>query len=568
MQAWGEFYALVPLEELREAAAEQSEDGGIGQYPDALWFHRGRRGIQHGLERIRTVTPPAKILASFPCWGWTRCRIAAAETTAAALMWLPGRKEPVEISADLVFLGEDFRRELERRTGKPPVLTESVPDGHTLLTVHDSPEYMAKEHAWNLNREAVSREMVLGLIDGNAPVDTLATKRIRRLMRDRNRREVAHVSPMPSMLADLVKYTRRPRKNAKKGSQILPPDLVTGEILPSGEVHLHARLGPDCRAMLHGKPKPTRVPRLTGVVSQPPLAWEERTFDIRNASALQLAQGLLEMCAAIDLDFHRSASAVAAEIMRTGRFAITIQGLHRLRGGEGPPGQKDRARYSQQLEILRRLEVEVDLPDGRGILAIPFASGGAKVLDPATREVQASSFHAVPDSIVGMMLAEGGHRWQYWLDTRVLRLGDLAYTLHHVLARQWSARMTRHAVEGPARHAWNLDSVLDGTSLREIWRKRTAKQGQKWLRESVENALAELNSIGMYGAAGSARVEWNPEDIASSKVIFGDPPLHILTAHIDRNSRRIAGAKKKRKRLDERGEGVGSERGRGRVGKG
>lgn len=223
MQAWGEFYALVPVEDLRNAVTEQAEDGGIGQYPDALWFHHGRKGIAHGLDRIRNPPEGRKIVESFPMWGWTRCRIAASEDGADALMWLPGRKEPMKVGADLVFLGEDFRREMERRAGKPPVLTESVQAGHTLLTVHDSPEYVAKEHAWNLNREAVSREMVLGLIDGNAPVDTLATKRIRRLMRDRNRREVAHVSPMPSMLADLVKYTRRPRKNAKKGSQILPP---------------------------------------------------------------------------------------------------------------------------------------------------------------------------------------------------------------------------------------------------------------------------------------------------------------------------------------------------------
>ena len=311
---------------------------------------------------------------------------------------------------------------------------------------------------------------------------------------------------------------------------------------------------------------------MTGNVMTPPLPWEERSFDIGSATGLELAQGLLEMCGDIDLDFHRSASAVAGEIMRTGHFAVTIQSLHRLRGGEGPCGQQDRARYSRHLGIMRGLEVEVDMPDGRGILAIPFAAGGARVLDSETRAVKGASLHAVPDSIVGMMLAEGGHRWQYWLDTRVLRVqDDLAYSLHHVLARQWAARMTRHAVEGETRHAYRLDTVLDSTPMRDMWRKRMAAQGKPWLRGWVNKGFTALHGVGLYGAAGTARVEWNEEDIGASMMVFGEPPPHILEAHADRNSRRIEGAKKKRLRQDTqaktpRGERVGKGKGEGRKG--
>jgi len=573
MIAWGEYSVLVNLFSLEHLAKGIQEDAGFGQYPDALWFHRGRHGLEQGLTKLRNTKPPASVQV-FQMWGWTRCRITAGQDGKANVS-LPGIAEPFQVDDRTVFRGEDFRRELERRSGKPPVLTQELPDGHTLLTLDDSPEYLEQERAWARRNDIAMMEMVLGFIDGSPPVETLEVPRIRRVMRERERREVDHVKPMPTVLADMIRMTRKPGKNSKDTKQLTPAD-VHGEVLPMGQVQLTGRLSPDSRAMLHGKPKPARVPRLTGRVSMPPLPWEERTFNIAvedesGARAIQLAQGMLEMCAHIDLDFHRSAAAVAAEIMRTGRFVVTLRSLHRLRGGEGPPGQKDRARYLRHLAIMRTLCVEIDLPDGKGILSIPFASGGAKVLNPETREVVASTFHAVPDSIVGMMMAEGGFRWQYWLDTRAIRLeDDLAYSLHHVLARQWAARMTRNAVEDEAtRHAWNLATVLDRTSLRDVWRTRRAKQGTPWLRKRVQAALDALNAIGLYGAAGSARVEWNAEDVTVSRVVFGEPPRHFLEAHLDTNSKRIAGAKKKRLRLEQRegGERVGRGKGEGRKGK-
>jgi hypothetical protein len=572
--AWGDFYVLVSLFDLEPLAKDIQEDAGFGQYPDALWFHRGRHGLEQTLAKVRDTHPPAKVVQVFPMWGWTRCRITVGQDGKASVS-VPGIVEPFQVDDRTVFRGEDFRRELERRSGKPPVLAQEIPDGHTLLTLDESPEYQEQERTWSLRRDIASMEMVLGVIDGDPPVETLAVPRIRRLMRERERREVDHVKPMPTVLADMIRMARKPGKASAATKRLTHAD-VQAEVLPSSQLRLTARLSPDCRAMLHGKPKPAKVPRLTGRVSMPPLPWEERTFDIAakdesGARAIQLAQGMLEMCAHIDLDFHRSAAAVAAEIMRTGRFVVTLRSLHRLRGGEEPPGQKERARYLRHLAIMRTLSVEIDLPDGSGILSIPFASGGAKVLHPETREVMASTFHAVPDSIVGMMMAEGGFRWQYWLDTRAIRLeDDLAYSLHHVLARQWAARMTRNAVEDEAtRHAWNLATVLDRTSLRDVWRTRRAKQGTPWLRKRVQAALDALNAIGLYGAAGSARVEWNAEDVTVSRVVFGEPPRHFLEAHLDTNSKRIAGAKKKRLRLEQRegGERVGRGKGEGRKGK-
>jgi len=547
MLAWGEFYVLLPVREVAAAASNVTEEDGIGQYPDVLWSHHGRESLEKFHGQLRSSHADGRLTQFGGCWGWTRCRIATSGGTFT--MSLPGLQKPMEVPAELVFHGEDFRKELDRRAGSPP----------PMVPTEDAPEAgwangsAFRHHA--LRRDLASMEMVLEILGGSPPVHTLEDARIRRRLRDRERREVDHVTGQPTVLAEMLKWAKNPRKNAKRGSEIVPADRVDAHVLPNSTVRLSARLAPDCRTMLHGKPKASRVPRLTGIVSQPALSWEERTFDIsENPSALQLAQGLLEMCAAIDLDFHRSAAAVAAEILQHGRSTGSIEGLHRLRGGEGKCGQQDRARYSRHLEIMRRLEMEVDMPDGRGILVIPFAAGGARILNRETRAVQAQAFHAIPDSIVGMMQIDGGHRWQYWLDTRVLRLeDDLAYSLHHVLARQWAARMTQNAVQGESRHAWNLDSVLDRTSMREMWRKRMAKQGKPWLQKRVEDALAALNRIGLFGAGGSARVEWNPEDIASSKVLFGEPPPHILEAHTDRNSRRIEGARKKRLRLDTKG---------------
>lgn len=559
MITWGEFYALVPLEELREIAAGADDDAGKGDYPDALWFHHGRERLEHQRGRYIGAHPANHAFLSrhsavemASCWGWTRCRIATARGGGFA-MSLPGVDKPVEVPATLVFRGEDFRKELERRAG-----TLEVPAGSTMLTMPDT----VLEN-YSVRREIASIDMVLELLDGRSPVPTLKHGRNRGLLRNRERREVAHVQPQPTVLAEMLKWVRMPRKGAKRAP--LPASEVTGQVLPGDTVRLTYRLAPDSRKMLHGKPVKSRGARLTGNVVTPPLPWEERSFDIGSATGLELAQGLLEMCGDIDLDFHRSASAVAGEIMRTGHFAVTIQSLHRLRGGEGPCGQQDRARYSRHLGIMRGLEVEVDMPDGRGILAIPFAAGGARVLDSETRAVKGASLHAVPDSIVGMMLAEGGHRWQYWLDTRVQRVqDDLAYSLHHFLARQWAARMTRHAVEGETRHAYRLDTVLDSTPLRKIWRTRLKKQGKPWLRGWVNKGFTALHGVGLYGAAGTARVEWNEEDIGASMMVFGEPPPHILEAHADRNSRRIAGAKKKRLRLDTHGD---TPKG-GRVGKG
>jgi hypothetical protein len=572
MIAWGEYFVLVNLSSLEHLAKGIQEDAGFGQYPDTLWFHRGRHGLEQGLTKLRNTKPPASVQV-FQMWGWTRCRITAGQDGKANVS-LPGIAEPFQVDDRTVFRGEDFRRELERRSGKPPVLTQELPNGHTLLTLDDSPEYQEQERAWARRNDIAMMEMVLGFIDGSPSVETLEVPRIRRVMRERERREVDHVKPMPTVLAESLRFLRKPGKPSKTMKRLTPAD-VHGEVLPMGQVQLTVRLCPDFRTLAHANQKPTKVPRLTGRVSTPPLPWEERTFQISaegdsGVQALQLAQGMLEMCEEIDIDFHRSATAVAAEIMRTGRFAVSLRSLHRLRGGEGPPGQKDRARYLRHILLLQMLSVEVELP-GTGILWIPFASGGSKLLESETRKVLASTFHAVPDSIVGMMMAEGGHRWQYWLDTRVIRLeNDLAYSLHHVLARQWAARMTRNAVEDEAtRHAYYLDTVLDGTSLRDVWRGRWAKQGTPWLRKWVQAGFDDLNAIGLYGAAGSARVEWNAEDITRSRVVFGEAPRHIQEAHLDRNSKRIAGARKKRLRLElrEGGERVRRGRSEGQKGK-
>lgn len=572
--AWGEFYALVPLADLKDATTVSDESHG--QYPDALWFHHGRAAIDNSrAQLIAHSTPPRRVLEHLTAWGFTRCRISVAARGDTVLVSLPGVAKPLEVAPELVFRGDDYRKELERRAGKPPELTHEEAKTHTLLTADDAPGYAERAREYVLRRGHGNLDMLLGILDGEPCIATVAKPHIRKALRQRQRQEVQHVRPVPNTLEQLIKWVHTPRKKSPRGSVLPSVEQVSGRVLPEGRVRLTARIAPDGRAMLSCRSK--NAVRLTGKVSTPPLPWEERTFVIQEPTqeernrevqldrptAWDLAQELLAMCGDIDLDFHRSACAVAAETLHTGRFSISVTALHRLRGGEHDVNARDYARYSRHLEIMQHLEMEVELP-GNKLLLIPFVSTGSRIVDAKTRATEAVHFHAVGDSIVGMMLAEGGHRWQYLLDTRVTQIDDdFAYTLHNVLARQWSARMTINAVEGhQSRHSRNLDTVLDGTSLREVWRKRMAKQGKPWLRKRVDDAIAALNGVGLFGAAGSARVEWNQDDIAASKVLFGEPPAHILEAHFDRSSKRIAGGQKRRKHLLEKETGRPHKKGK------
>ena len=62
MIAWGDFYVLVNLSDLEHLAKDVREEEGIGQYPDALWFYRGRRGLEQTLAKVRDTRPPAKVV--------------------------------------------------------------------------------------------------------------------------------------------------------------------------------------------------------------------------------------------------------------------------------------------------------------------------------------------------------------------------------------------------------------------------------------------------------------------------------------------------------------------------
>ena len=239
MIAWGEYFVLVNLFSLEHLAKDIREDAGFGQYPAALWFQRGRHGLEQGLTKLRNTKPPASVQV-FQMWGWTRCRITAGQDGKANVS-LPGIAEPFQVDDRTVFRGEDFRRELERRSGKPPVLTQELPDGHTLLTLDDSPEYLEQERAWARRNDIAMMEMVLGFIDGSPPVETLEVPRIRRVMRERERREVDHVKPMPTVLAESLRFLRKPGKPSKTMKRLTPAD-VHGEVLPMGQVQLTVRL--------------------------------------------------------------------------------------------------------------------------------------------------------------------------------------------------------------------------------------------------------------------------------------------------------------------------------------
>jgi hypothetical protein len=464
-----------------------------------------------------------------------------------------GRPEAVPLDPALVLSSEDVRQEIAKRTGPEPVMP-TMPEG---AAESEDVEWMrpfAREWAaFNGRRELNQWRVLQEIMLGQSPVANATGKRIVNQLRDRERREVEQVRRIPNLAQELQKALHHEKLPEAKRK-----DAVRGRITVEEGNRIRATIAEPSQRMLMGRP--SKSARWTGDVVSPALPWQwDGSVVVGSAATVHdLGEQMITLCAELDPDFHRSFVAVTGEITRNGHCVASALAIHRLRGGTQKLNAQERKRFERHLEILKQLHFAMELPNGRR-LEIPAVALGIR--DPKNGQqvlyaVSPQAVNGMPTSVVGLLLEPTyGHRSGFLLDTRVLKLSPQAYSMGLYLARQWSARMTITAVEEhQARQAHRLETVLDATPMRGHWRTRTTKQGRPWLQELVEDALAEIRSVGLHGAAGTATVEWDPDDIGQSKVVLGDPPPHILEAHLETNSKRIGGAVKKRGRMDRTGD--------------
>lgn len=546
MSAWGEFYAVVPAEELESArAATGAEQFASGSYPDAIWAFYADRMDDYDriIRRGGIAIPPFSFVAAR-----IECR------RDGFLAHIPGVRDPMELRPECVFRSEDWGKDIDGRVGQPPLLPPVDADESDDSWMQD---YHSKAIAWKSRRELVQWDAFRELLDGKAAIPTGAGKRIQLMMRDRQRKEVEQVRNIPTLMAEMLKGIHPEQRR-----------LIDRKELARGKVTvIDGDNGPRIRATI-AEPsmnaligRAAKSPRWKGQVEATPALpwqWNGQVSVGENATAHDLGEMMIALCAELDVDFHRTMVAICGEITARRFCVASALNLHRLRGGVQKMNAEERKRYERHLELLATLYFRMELPGGL-VVEIPAVARGARTPDRKQEVLYAVPPQAVaggmPTSVVGLMLDESfGHRAGFLHDKRATGLDDFAYSLHLYLARQWTARGNIRAVEGGGlRQHHSLESVLDATPLREHWRKRMAKQGRPWLRDTVERALADIRAVGLHGAAGTATVEWNDREIGKSKVVFGEPPPHILEAHQDRNSKRIAGAKKKRSRLDNTG---------------
>lgn len=565
MSAWGEFYAVVPADELEAArAAAGSQPFVSGSYPDAVWcFFPDRLDEYDSLLRRGSglVLPADKhnvgrytlVPLLIPPFSFAAARIEYQREK--FLAHIPGVKNPLEVMPDRVFRSGDWQQDMNRRIGDPP----------TVPPVEDSSDESVKamqEHGqrmveWSGRREVAQWDAFCAVLDGKAEIPTGAGRRIQLQLKERQRREVEQVRNIPTLMAEMLKgiHPEQRRRNDRKA-------LVRGKVTVIDGDHgqrIRATIAEPSRNALMGRA--AKSPRWKGQVEATPALpwqWNGEVVVGENATAHDLGEMMIALCAELDVDFHRTMVAVCGEITARQYCVASALNIHRLRGGVQKMNAEERKRYERHLELLTTLYFRMELP-GSVTVEIPAVARGARTTDRKQEVLYAVPPQAVaggmPTSVVGLMLDDSfGHRAGFLLDKRLAGLDEFAYSLGIYLSRQWAARGTIRAVEGNERRQHHsLESVLDGTTMRGHWRSRMAKQGRPWLRDAVERALADIRAVGLHGAAGTATVEWNDQAIGQSKVVFGEPPPHILEAHHDRNSLRIDGAKKKRSRLDTTG---------------
>lgn len=561
----GTFLALVP----REAVAGMRRGGtasASGSYPDTLvmfdpsrldeysrWME-ANQGLPIPAEDVTPSRHPVVPLV-IPPWSYMTARIES-RRGGGMVARIIGHSDAVELEPGLVMSSEDVRLEIAKRTGPEPI-APPMPEGKEWAVDTEWMRPFAQEWAAFSGRRELQQWRVLAeIMRGQSPVPTGAGKRIGTQLRERERKEVDQVRRVPNLAHELQRALHHEQQSDGKRREAVKGRITVVEGGTGNRIR--ATIVEPSQRMLMGRP--SKSARWTGDVVSPslPWAWDGSVVVGSGASVQELGEQMITLCAELDPDFHRSFVAVTGEITRNGHCVASALSIHRLRGGASVLNAEERRRYDRHLEILKQLHFAMELPNGR-TLEIPAVALGIR--DPKNGQqvlyaVPPQAVNGMPTSVVGLLLDETyGHRSGFLLDTRVLKLAGFAYSLHLYLARQWSARMTIAAVEGhQGRQAHFLETVLDATPMRGHWRSRVASQGRPWLRRTVEDALGEIRAVGLHGAAGTATVEWDADDIGQSRVICGDPPPHILEAHRDRNSRRIDGAAKKRGRMDRTGD--------------
>jgi hypothetical protein len=585
---WGEFYALVNRSVLTDAV-DADPLKAKGEFPDAIWWHDDDV-ISQGREYIRTLEANAtkasgsNLTIATPNWNWQRCRIEHRRGN-ELLAVVPGLRDPLPLNPGLVFEGTAYMRAMEaafKGIHAPMHNGEFVntSTGAIAFTMFaSSNDQVPTAEAWEAarleviehapRREGVNLALVTGLLETvsgaseEPPIKTAATSpalvdRIKKRLQDESAKVKKYPALMSNLLAVISLTPAKRKKQAQDTLSIAPhPDDIGKK--KKNRMQVRVQLSPESRLEI----SPAKPSKQLGIALTYPLAFEARelTLDADNehAGAIRaIAEEAVSAVAGMNPDLHRTMMGVIGAMQDQWKVAVNAENIHKWRGFSDSPNDKQRERYREQIDMMRGLSFDVlDTASPDETIVVPFIGAGVQVVETKGRALKQINFIMHDDSIVGMLNLRNAHQHQFFADRRLTSLtDDLAYGLGVYISRQWSARMTQHAVQGKRQHGHRLDTVLDKCPF--DWRTPLRKEGKKWLVKRVEKALGELRQLGHFGNDGGATVAWNmdgsTDDFMASMVDFGDPPAHIQEAHIVRNSRRIEGAITKRKRLDEQGE--------------
>ena len=583
--SWGEFYALVNRSVLTDAV-QADPLKAKGEFPDAIWWHDDDV-ISQGREYIRTLEANANkasgsnLTIAVPNWHWQRCRIEHQRGNILVAI-VPGLRDPLALNPGLVFEGTAYMLAMEaafKGIIEPTTNAEFVntSTGVMAFTMMDHRE--PTEEQWEAarlevvqhapRREGENLRLIAGILeavsdpDAQPPIKTAASSpavvgRIKKRLQD----ESAKVKKYPTLMSNLLAVISLTPAQRKKQAQATlsiaahPDDIGKKK---KNRMQVRVELSPNSRLEI----SPTKPSKQLGIALTYPLAFEARelTLDADNEHAVALraiAEEAVGSVAAMNPDLHRTMMSVIGAMQDQWKVAVNAENIHKWRGFADSPNAVQRERYRDHIDMMRGLSfdvVDTATPDQTAI--VPFIGAGVQIVETKGRRPVQVNFMMHEDSIVGMLNLRNAHQHLFFADRRLTSMtDDLAYGLGIYFTRQWSARMTQHAVQGQRQHGHRLDTVLDKCPL--DWRRALGKQGKAFMKARVEKALGELRNLGHFGNDGGATVAWNmdgsTDDFMASMVDFGDPPAHIQEAHAVRNSRRIEGAITKRKRLDELGE--------------
>jgi len=581
---WGEFYALVNRSILTDAA-EADPLKAKGEFPDAVWWYDDQ-SIADGLAYIQTLEANAaaasntKLSVAIPNWRWQSCRIEH-QRGGELVAVVPGLRDPLPLNPGLVFEGKAYMRKMEDAFKDIPFPTHlgefaNTTTGTVAFTMFANSEgQVPTAEEWHAARLEVTRNILLrerenlSIIDdllkavndpGSVPpIKTAATSpalvgRIKKRLQDESAKVKKYPVPMSNLLAALATTPAQRRKQAQATLSIAahPDDIGKKK---KNRMQVRVQLSPDSRLEISS----TKQSKQLGVALTAMLPFDVRelTLDADNehAGTLQaIAEEAIGSIACMNPDLHRTMMGVVGAMQDQRKVAVNAENIHKWRGFVDSPNDKQRERYRDHIDMMRGLSFDVvntATPDRTAI--VPFIGAGVQIVETKGRALVQINFMMHEESIVGMLHLPNAHKTQFFADQRLTSLtDDLAYGLGVYISRQWSARMTQHAVQGERLHRHRIDTVLDKCPL--DWRRALGKQRKAFMMKRVDKALGELRQLGHFGNDGGATVAWDTDDFMASMVDFGDPPAHIQEAHAVRNSRRIEGAIAKRDRLDKQGE--------------